>query len=147
MHSWSQLLLNGFGHLVLTSGPEYLSFLRMCNLQTCRSDIVSRIAEFSGNQTVTDSQMSHNEAPTRQVRPLVLFTGETNYCQWIDHFENVTVVNGWDKAAKLPLQVKHGQLLQYANDIVLLCSSANPEMFINYCLRIFYICHAGVRCT
>ena len=48
--------------------------------------------------------MSHNEAPTRQVRPLVLFTGETNYCYWIDHFENVTVVNGWDKAAKLPLQ-------------------------------------------
>ena len=48
--------------------------------------------------------MSHDEVPARPARPLVLpepFTGETNYCDWIDHFENVTAVNGWDKAAKL----------------------------------------------
>ena len=48
--------------------------------------------------------MSHNEVPARPARPLVLpepFTGETNYCDWIDHFENVIAVNGWDKAAKL----------------------------------------------
>lgn len=47
--------------------------------------------------------MSGEDAP-RPVRPLVLsepFTGETDYCDWIDHFENVAVVNGWDKAAKL----------------------------------------------
>ena len=48
--------------------------------------------------------MSHDEAPARPARPLVLpepFTGETDYCDWIDHFENVAEVNGWDEAAKL----------------------------------------------
>ena len=48
--------------------------------------------------------MSHDEAPARPARPLVLpepFTGETDYCDWIDHFENVAAVNGWDDAAKL----------------------------------------------
>ena len=47
--------------------------------------------------------MSGDDAP-RPVRPLVLpepFTGDTDYCDWIDHFENVAVVNGWDEAAKL----------------------------------------------
>ena len=47
--------------------------------------------------------MSGDDAP-RPVRPLVLpepFTGETDYCDWTDHFENVAVVNGWDEAAKL----------------------------------------------
>ena len=47
--------------------------------------------------------MSGDNAP-RPVRALVLpetFTGETDYCDWIDHFENVAVVNGWDEAAKL----------------------------------------------
>ena len=48
--------------------------------------------------------MSRDEAPARPARPLVLpepFTGETDYCDWIDHFENVAAVNGWDEAAKL----------------------------------------------
>ena len=47
--------------------------------------------------------MSGDDAP-RPVRPLVLpesFTGDTDYCDLIDHFENVAVVNGWDEAAKL----------------------------------------------
>ena len=48
--------------------------------------------------------MSRDEAPAGPARPLVLpdpFTGETDYCDWIDHFENVAAVNGWDEAAKM----------------------------------------------
>ena len=47
--------------------------------------------------------MSHDEVP-RPVRPLVLlesFNGETDYCDWIDHFENVATLNAWDESAKL----------------------------------------------
>ena len=47
--------------------------------------------------------MSHDKAP-RPVRPLVLpesFNGETDYCDWIDHFENVTTLNARDERAKL----------------------------------------------
>lgn len=47
--------------------------------------------------------MSREEAP-RPARPLVLpepFNGETDYCDWIDHFENVAAVNAWDENAKL----------------------------------------------
>ena len=47
--------------------------------------------------------MSHDEAP-RPVRPLVLlesFNGKTDYCDWIDHFENVATLNAWDESAKL----------------------------------------------
>ena len=47
--------------------------------------------------------MSHDEAP-RPARPLVLpesFNGETDYCDWIDHFENVAAVNALDDNAKL----------------------------------------------
>ena len=47
--------------------------------------------------------MSRDEAP-RPARPLVLpesFNGETDYCDWIDHFENVAAVNAWDDNAKL----------------------------------------------
>lgn len=47
--------------------------------------------------------MSREEAP-RPARPLVLpepFNGETDYCDWIDHFENVAAVNSWDENAKL----------------------------------------------
>ena len=47
--------------------------------------------------------MSRDEAP-RPVRPLVLpesFNGETDYCDWIDHFENVAALNAWDESAKL----------------------------------------------
>lgn len=44
------------------------------------------------------------EDARRPSRPLVLpepFTGETDYCDWIDHFENVAAVNAWDDDAKL----------------------------------------------
>lgn len=44
------------------------------------------------------------EDARRPSRPLVLpepFTGETDYCDWIDHFENVAAVNAWDDGAKL----------------------------------------------
>ena len=37
-------------------------------------------------------------------RPLVMpeiYNGETSWDQWIYHFENVTVVNKWDEAARL----------------------------------------------
>ena len=47
--------------------------------------------------------MSRDEVP-RPVRPLVLpesFNGETDYCDWIDHFENVAALNAWDDSAKL----------------------------------------------
>ena len=49
--------------------------------------------------------MSRDEAP-RPARPLVLpesFNGETDYCDWIDHFENVAAVHvkAWDDNAKL----------------------------------------------
>ena len=47
--------------------------------------------------------MSRDEAP-RPARPLVLpesFNGETDYCDWIDHFENVAAMNAWDDNAKL----------------------------------------------
>ena len=47
--------------------------------------------------------MSHDEAP-RPVRPLVLpelFNGETDYCDWIDHFKNVAALNAWDESTKL----------------------------------------------
>ena len=44
------------------------------------------------------------EDARRPSRPLVLpepFTGEIDYCDWIDHFENVAAVNAWDDGAKL----------------------------------------------
>ena len=44
--------------------------------------------------------MAREEAP-RSVKPLILpepFTGGTDYCDWIENFENVAAVNGWDEA-------------------------------------------------
>ena len=37
-------------------------------------------------------------------KPVVLpdvFTGEKSWDEWIDHFDSVTAVNGWEDAAKL----------------------------------------------
>ena len=48
------------------------------------------------------------EKAQRPVTPLVLpepFTRETDYCDWIEHFENVAAVNGWDEAVRLKVRL------------------------------------------
>ena len=37
-------------------------------------------------------------------RPLILpevFTGDGDFCEWIQHFESIAIVNAWDDISKL----------------------------------------------
>ena len=43
-------------------------------------------------------------------------------------------------------QVKNGRLLQYTDDVLYYAQVQMWEMFINYYLRIFYICYIGYLC-
>lgn len=52
----------------------------------------------------TGSTARTSTTSTTRPRPLVspeIFSGESNWTDWVDHFETVATVNGWDDATKL----------------------------------------------
>ena len=54
---------------------------------------------------ITDpTQEIENTQPLGSLRPLIypeVFTGDEDFSEWIQHFESVAVVNGWDDVTKL----------------------------------------------